>query len=70
MENDILFDDIEADDEETGTDECPACGVIPTLDGPTEGCYDPNGCGSDLHDFDEEEMELDEDDEVDELDFG
>jgi len=62
-----LLDDIE----ETGEDECPSCGVVPSIDGHTEGCYDPNGCGADLRDFDEEEaMEVEEDDEVDELDFG
>jgi hypothetical protein len=32
--------------EESGGDpECPSCGVIPSLDGPTPGCNDPVGCG-------------------------
>lgn len=66
-----MFDPEFDEMEETGEDECPSCGVIPAIDGPSEGCYDPNGCGHDLRDFDEdEEFFEEEDDEVDELDFG
>ena len=71
--DEFTFDEEEIEDvslEEA--DQCPSCGIV-TVSGSTPGCKDPEGCGEDTLDEDDEEEYIDEDEEdtlLEELDFG
>ena len=72
---DLDFSLPEDDNVETGLDECPTCGVLVSIDGPTPGCDDEDGCAESLDESDDEDLEDEEemdeydDEEVQELDF-